>query len=532
VLRRTRAGRRRVLCHETALGIPRRLAPEAHAVTLVAENERDLDRTRVDGERCLEIGSAARDLGEPSILHHDRPDRSGTVTVAIAESPVLLGIAQVVPVLLREREALVESAAQRAQPDDAAVQDGIRWRPGERRRARDDLLARLDLHAQAGARLSGAQQELPSRDQGVHHASGRRIACLGAAAGRGARRARCALTRLDAVADVVVVARSAVGENEMRTARQRIAAVERAGIGIPALQAGARGADTVLASFEAVADVAVGARRAVRQRRAMRALLVLAELDAVAGIVVLAQRSWRRHGAGRALSGLARLLAVAALAVAASRAVGPDRVLAADGVVARVVRTLVAVVAAGARAAPADPGRARLVAVARLAVAARGPVRRTLAGSADLVVTGLDPVADEAIAARAAFGGHRAGPADAALAGVGAVARVVVAAWRPVRGRRPGRANALLARLATVARVAVAASGTIRSEDPRHADAALAHVAVGAGVAGVAAAAVRRRCARLTDPALAGLRAVAGIAIAARRPVDDGSVLAAEQGIA
>src|SRR5262249_3293584 len=146
-----------------------------------------------------------------AVLHDDRVDRRHARAVAKLVAAIVLGGPEVVPVALRKVEAQVEPAADRAQPEDPAVQHGIRCRPVRWWRAGEDLTACLDLHVGPGAAVvPGPKQELSARDQLVCHAAGTGIAGEAVAGERGARRAGAAVTRLESVADGVVVAGRAV----------------------------------------------------------------------------------------------------------------------------------------------------------------------------------------------------------------------------------------------------------------------------------------------------------------------------------
>src|SRR5262249_20238690 len=156
------------------------------------------------------------------------------------------------------------------------------------------------------------------------------------------------------VAHVVVVAGAAIRHEDGGASQGRIAAAHRARTRVGALELRTCDAAPVLAGLEPVADIAVGARRAVRQRRAGHALPVVAVLDAVAAVAVLAQRRGRQW-IGDALPGQAGLLAVAEVPVAAAGAVELRDVLAsADRVVTRVGGARIAVVAVRRRAAATD----------------------------------------------------------------------------------------------------------------------------------------------------------------------------------
>src|SRR5207244_2978238 len=162
-------------------------------------------------------------------------------------------------------------------------------------------------------------------------------------------------------------------------------------------------------------------------------------------------------------------------------------VLAAGDRIAGVRGARVRVVAGERGARGAHPGLTRLGAVARVPVAARGPVRdgRMLAA------------------------GDR-------IAGVRGAGIVVVAGER-----RPGGTSARLARLDPVAHAPVAARGPVRDRRVLAAGDRVARV----GGAGVVVVAVEQ-CARRADAGLTGLGAVAGVAVAARGPVRHRRVLA------
>src|SRR5262245_8822184 len=413
------------------------------------------------------------------------------------------------------------------------MQHGVGSRPVRRRRAGEDLTACLDLHVGAGAAVvPGPQQELPARDQLVGHAAGAGITGEAVAGERGARRAGAAVARLQAVADSVVVAGRPVDLWGVFAAGARIAAVGRARVAIRALERVAAVAEPVQARLEAVTDVGVGARRAVGQRRSRAALLVLAALDAVADVAVVTCCAGRRRRSRGAHAALAGLLSVARIVIAALRAIYAWHVLAADGLVARVDGALVVIVARWRRAAAADACRARLVAVAWIAVAARRAVGRPLSRRAHARVAGLEAVAREAVAARASLGRNGPGDARTTLAGIGAVAGLGVAAWRAVGGRCSRRADARVARLRAVAGISVAARRPVRTQGARDAHATVADVVVRARVPGVAAGALAQRRSLLADAALAHLGAVARVAVAAGGPVQDRGVLASEDIVA
>src|SRR5262249_45628258 len=153
-----------------------------------------------------------------------------------------------------------------------------------------------DLHVGArAAAVSGAQQELPARDELVGHAAGTGITGEAVAGERGARRAGAAVARLEPVADGVVVAGRPVDLGGELAAATRIAAVGRARVAVRALERVAAGAEPVQARLESVADVGVGARRPVGERRSRAALLVQAALDAVADVAVVTRGACRRR---------------------------------------------------------------------------------------------------------------------------------------------------------------------------------------------------------------------------------------------
>src|SRR5262249_56575159 len=147
-------------------------AAEAHAVSLVSEDEGDLDGVGVAGEGYLQIGASPLDLRKPAVLHDDGIDHRRARAIAIAESAVLRWFAQVLPVLLGQLETLVEAAVRRPQPHRASVQHGIGRRACERRPAGDDLLAGLDLHSDAVSLATRAQPELAARTQRVDPPAG------------------------------------------------------------------------------------------------------------------------------------------------------------------------------------------------------------------------------------------------------------------------------------------------------------------------------------------------------------------------
>src|SRR5207249_3654674 len=141
----------------------------------------------------------------------------------------------------------------------------------------------------------------------------------------------------------------------------------------PAAAAGrrrARAADARLAGLLAVAEVAVDARRAIRDRGAQAAGLRVAGLGRAWIVVRAADRGARLTDAGAA-----DLDAVADVAVAARGPVRDRRVLAAGDRIAGVRGTRVRVGAGERGARGAHPCLTRLGAVARVPVAARGPVR-------------------------------------------------------------------------------------------------------------------------------------------------------------
>src|SRR5206468_1850121 len=114
------------------------------------------------------------------------------------------------------------------------------------------------------------------------------------------------LARLEAVAEVPIAARRPVRDRGVPAAEHGIAGVGRARVRVVAVRRRAGGAGAGLAGLVAVADVAVGARGPVRQRRE------LAPRDRVtgigrAGVAVVADE--RRPAGARA--GLARLEPVA-----------------------------------------------------------------------------------------------------------------------------------------------------------------------------------------------------------------------------
>src|SRR5262249_6342836 len=152
------------------------------------------------------------------------------------------------------------------------------------------------------------------------------------------------------VADVVVVAVGARALGRVRAAADRIAVVERAGIAVDAVERLPVDARARLTGLGAVADVAVRARRAVRQRARGGARAVQAGLRAVAGVAVGAGRAVRRRRSRGAGAGLTGRDAVADEAVVAARAVRQRRVHAARGRVAGVGGAGIVVVAVERRA--------------------------------------------------------------------------------------------------------------------------------------------------------------------------------------
>src|SRR5207249_1069889 len=243
--------------------------------------------------------------------------------------------------------------------------------------------------------------------------AGDRVAGVDPAAAAGRRRARRADARLAgllAVAEVAVDARRAIRDRGAQAAGLRVAGLGRTWIVVRAADGGARLADAGPADLDAVAEVAVAARRAVRHRRVIAAGGRVAQVGGAVVVVVAVE-----HGAGRTDPGLARLGAVAQVPVRARRAVRRHPVLAAgDGV------------------AGVDGARVPVVAVERGAV-------RAAAGLPGLVA-----------------GARRPGGTGPRLARLGAVAHAPVAARRPVRDRRVLTAGGRIARVGR-ARVRVVA---------------------------------------------------------------------------
>ena len=210
-------------------------------------------------------------------------------------------------------------------------------------------------------------------DHDVLRAAGDRVAGVDPAPAAGRRRARGADARLAgllAVAEVAVDARRAIRDRGALAASLRVAGLGRARIVVRAADGGARLADAGVADLDAVAEVAVAARRAVRHRRVIAAGRRVAQVGGAVVVVVAVE-----HGARRTDASLARLAAVAQVPVAARRAVGCDPVLAAGDGVAGVDGARVPVVAVERDAMRAAAVLARVVAVAHVGVATRGPVR-------------------------------------------------------------------------------------------------------------------------------------------------------------
>src|SRR4030095_12455993 len=97
------------------IGVEGRVAAESHAVALVPEDQADLEEIGIARERCLELRTATRDLRETAVLDDHGADRREAIRIAVPEAAVLRRVAQVIPVLARELDALVESARCRAQ---------------------------------------------------------------------------------------------------------------------------------------------------------------------------------------------------------------------------------------------------------------------------------------------------------------------------------------------------------------------------------------------------------------------------------
>src|SRR5262249_20076113 len=130
-------------------------------------------------------------------------------------------------------------------------------------------------------------------------------------------------------------------------------------------------------------------------------------------------------------SGQTRLRAVADVAVAAGRAVEHRRVHAAQDRIAGVRGAGVVVGAVERRARGADPALADLVAVADVAVAARGAVDERRADAPEDRIAGIRRAEVAVVAVER--GARRAGPA---LTGLDAVADRLVGAQGAVRQRR------------------------------------------------------------------------------------------------
>src|SRR5207245_1661711 len=127
--------------------------------------------------------------------------------------------------------------------------------------------------------------------------------------------------RLEAVAGVAVAARRAVRERAVLAAPGRVAAVGGARVQVVAVEGRAGGATARLARLQAVAEVPIAARRPVRDRGGLAAGDGIAVVRG-ARIQVVAVRRRARETA----SALARLGTVAGVAVAARRAVRHRRV--------------------------------------------------------------------------------------------------------------------------------------------------------------------------------------------------------------
>src|SRR5262249_20105711 len=269
------------------------------------------------------------------------------------------------------------------------------------------------------------------------------------------------------------------------------------------------------------ADVAVGARRAVRDDRVLADAHVADVVGARVRVVAIGgdaarlaagdrrvdAAAQRIAGIGRARvpviaverrpyraeAALAGLVAVAYRVVGARRPVRDCDVVAAEQRVARIRRARILVVAVERCPGRAGAGLAGLRAVADVGVETRRAVRQRGVRAAGDRVAGVRRARVAVVAVE-----RRPGHADAAQAGLGAVADVRVRARRAVE-----RGRVLAARL----RIA------------------------GVGRADVAVVAVERRPGA-ADAVLAGLRTVAHRGVGTRRAVHDRGVLAAENRIA
>src|SRR5262249_5878376 len=140
-----------------------------------------------------------------------------------------------------------------------------------------------------------------------HRTAGRRVAAVGGAGvavvadERRARRTGPCLARLVAVAEVAVRARRAVCPPDVRAPERRGSAAPRASSAVVAVEGRAGGTRPALAGLQAVAEVAVRTRRAVRDRRRRAA----GRRDAAVGrarVAVVADER-RAGGAGAVGSG-------------------------------------------------------------------------------------------------------------------------------------------------------------------------------------------------------------------------------------
>src|SRR5581483_4380350 len=293
-----------------------RLAAEGHAEGLVADGQGDPDRRRIGREREGESGSGPADRGEAAVVHDRAGDRARLSRgVFVAVAFVLPLRADVLPV--RGGQRIDELLTVQSAHDEPEARAVLHRiaRGRVRDRARDD----------DRAPAPGAERD--HRRVLVVHAHEQAMAeDVVIARQRAARRADAALARLEAVADVAVAARRVVGERRRLAAGDGVARVDGAWI-------------AVVAEDGRVDAAARGIAAVVR-----------------ADVVVVAEE--RR--AGDADAGLARLDAVADVVVAARRAVAERQMLARRERVAGVGRARVVVVAIDRQAALAAAGDARL----------------------------------------------------------------------------------------------------------------------------------------------------------------------------
>jgi len=346
---------------------------EAHAVPRPAEPQHDAHGARVLIEREAGLGPDRDQRAGQLIPDHnafDRAEGEGRVPVPVAQ--VGPRGSNVLPVRRRERIDVGELHAVAGDEAEApAVKHRIARGTVRRGVARRDRSEERQLHTDG--REAHPEAELVRGDHDVLRAAGDRVAGVDPAAAAGRRRARRADARLAglfAVAEVAVDARRTIRDRGAQAAGLRVAGLGRARIVVRAADGGARLADAGVADLDAVAEVAVAARRAVRHRRVIAAGRRVAQVGGAVVVVVAVE-----HGARRTDASLARLAAVAQVPVAARRAVGRDPVLAAGDGVAGVDGARVPVVAVERDAMRAAAVLARVVAVAHVGVATRGPVR-------------------------------------------------------------------------------------------------------------------------------------------------------------